>query len=55
MGEANLFIFGILVVIIFSIGIVFTVREFREMDQEEQRNYRDDSKISLENENNEIS
>lgn len=39
MGESTLLGLGIFVVLLFLAGILFTVKEFQEMDESEQRNY----------------
>ena len=44
MIETRLFFFGIFVVILFLTGILYTVKEFRELDQEEQKAWREEKK-----------
>lgn len=43
MGNSLLFGFGVFVVLIFLIGILFTIKEFQNMDDGKQRNYQEDS------------
>lgn len=40
MGDSTVFGFGIFVVLIFLVGVAFTIREFQHMDQSKQRNWK---------------
>lgn len=44
MFETRLFAFGIFVVLLFCIGILYTIKEFKEMNQNEQKKWRNKSK-----------
>lgn len=40
MGDSTVFGFGVFVVLLFLAGIIFTVREFQNMNDSEQRNWK---------------
>lgn len=40
MGDSAVFGFGVFVVIIFLAGVVFTIKEFRNIDEAKQRSYK---------------
>jgi hypothetical protein len=40
MGDSTVFGFGVFVVLLFLSGIVFTIREFQNMDEKKQRNWK---------------
>lgn len=44
MIETKLFIFGIFVFLLFLTGIVYTIKEFKDLDQEQQKAWREKSK-----------
>lgn len=44
MIETRLFIFGVFVVLLFSIGIFYTIKEFRDFNEEKQKQWRNKSK-----------
>lgn len=44
MGDSLLFGFGVFVMLLFTAGILFTVKEFKDMDQEAQKKYREKPK-----------
>lgn len=44
MIETRLLFFGVIVVLLFSIGLVYTIKEFKELDQEQQKEWREKSK-----------
>lgn len=40
MGDSAVFGFGVFVVIIFLAGVAFTIKEFQNIDDSKQRNYK---------------
>lgn len=44
MGNAALFGVGIFITLLFLMGILFTVREFRNMEKERQKSYKHNAK-----------
>jgi hypothetical protein len=40
MGDSTIFGFGVFVVLIFLAGLVYTFREFRHMNEANQRNWK---------------
>lgn len=40
MGDSALFGFGVFVVLIFLAGVVFTIQEFRNINEDKQRDYK---------------
>lgn len=40
MGDSTVFGFGVFVVLLFIAGILYTVKEFQNMDESEQRNWK---------------
>ena len=48
MDEGYIFIFGVLVVLLFAIGIFITIKEFQNLDAKKQENYaKDISKMEV--------
>jgi len=39
MGEQYIFIFGLLVVALFTIGVIITIKEFKDIDAQKQKRY----------------
>jgi len=44
MGEQYIFIFGLLVVALFTIGVIITIKEFKDIDPQKQKKYVEDTK-----------
>ncbi|MDX1639436.1 MAG: hypothetical protein R3281_15825 [Balneolaceae bacterium] len=42
MDETNIFIFGVFMTSLFLVGIFFTIKEFRDMNQEQQRKWKEE-------------
>lgn len=40
MGDSAVFGFGVFVVLIFLAGVVFTIKEFQDMNEDKQREYK---------------
>ena len=44
MGDTALFGFGVFVVFIFMVVVLFTIKEFQNLDEKKQKNYKRDRK-----------
>lgn len=44
MGEQYIFIFGFFVVALFTIGIIITIKEFKNIDAKKQKKYVEEAK-----------
>ena len=40
MGDSAVFGFGVFVVLIFLAGVIFTIKEFQDMNEAKQREYK---------------
>ena len=47
MGEVNIFAIGVIVTVLFLIGVIHTVKEFKEMYSGKEQGVRRDSHLSV--------
>lgn len=47
MGEVNIFAIGVIVTLLFSIGIIYTIKEFKQMYSGKEQGVRRDSNFEF--------
>lgn len=47
MGEVNIFAIGVIVTLLFAIGVFYTIKEFKEMSSGKEQGIRRDSHLEV--------
>lgn len=47
MGEVNIFAIGVIVTLLFSIGVIYTIKEFKQMYSGKEQGVRRDSDLEV--------